>query len=398
MSRARKILILLAVSVTGAAVYFFPEARRLYNVVYLFDKKNIVSNFRDMKSMFDYRMIHRGTEVARFQRRERTLPETFPYEGRRINVNDFLESAWTTGLIIIKKDTILHESYYRGNTDSSLCISWSVGKSFVSALVGLAVADGKIKSIRDPVTKYVPVLASSGYNGIPIKDLLNMSSGIRFNEDYGDFHSDINRMGRTLALRTSMQDFILTLKNERPPGKFRHYVSMDTQVLGMLVRNATGMTLSDNLEKNIWQKAGMESDAYWLIDSTGMELAFGTLNVTLRDFARFGVIYRDGGRILGRQIIPAAWVKASVNPDAPHLKPGKNPGSDTVFGYGYQWWIPPLPDGDFMAIGVYNQFIYINQRRGIVIAKTSAHPEYTTAMDSSELMSAALFQYLARTL
>jgi len=166
----------------------------------------------------------------------------------------------------------------------------------------------------------------------------------------------------------------------------------------MLVHKTTGKTLSEYLEENIWKKAGMESDAYWLIDSTGMEIAFGTLNVTLRDFARFGMIYRDQGKMMNQQIVPAQWVKASVTPDAPYLMPGKNSASNSIFGYGYQWWIPAKPEGDFLAIGAYNQFIYVNPRRGIIIAKTSAYPDYTKNQVESELMSTAMFQSLAREL
>jgi CubicO group peptidase (beta-lactamase class C family) len=396
MRRSHKILAALSLLLLGGIAVAYPRLHRVYSVIHLFDRKHIAENFRDMKATFDYRVVHKGDAVSRFQRSERPLPDSFTFEGKQVNVHDFLERTGTTGLIIIKDDTILHESYYRGNTASTQCISWSVGKSFVSALVGLAVSEGRIKSIHDPVTDYVPVLKSCGYDGVSIKDLMNMSSGIRFNEDYADFHSDINRMGRTIAFGTSMEKFILTLKRERPAGQFRHYVSMDTQVLGMLVRNVTGMSLSDYLEQEIWKKAGMEADAYWLLDSTGMELAFGTLNVTLRDFARFGVLYRDRGRMMNQQIIPEQWVEDSVTPDAPHLMPGKKLNSNSVFGYGYQWWIPPVPDGDFMAMGIYNQFIYVNPRRGIVIAKTSAHPDFNRNED--ELASAAMFQTLARAL
>lgn len=392
----KKILILVCIVLAGAGALAVPRAIRLYHVIHLFDTPVIADNFRDMKSMFEYREVHRAGPVLEFIRDEQPLPESFVFEGKSHNVRELIERTGTTGLVVIKGNRILHESYYLGNTASSKAISWSVGKSFVSALVGHAVQEGRIASIQDPVTRYLPELKECGYNGVPIKDLLNMSSGIRFNEDYGDFNSDINRMGRTLALRTSMKDFILTLKSERPPGQFRHYVSMDAQVLGMLVAKVTGKSLSQYLEEKIWQQAGMESDAYWLVDSTGMELAFGTLNVTLRDFARFGVIYRNGGKSMGRQIVPAAWVTASVTPDAPHLKPGKNPLASTLFGYGYQWWIPPEPEGDFLAIGVYNQFIYVNPKRDIVIAKTSAHPSYTKDMDFSEYQTTAMFQAIAR--
>ena len=397
--RKRNVLILaVSAALLGGIVFFAPEARRLYNVIHLFDKEHITENFRDMKSMFEYHEVHRDGPVRNFARRPAALPSHFVVNGQKIDMADFLEKTWTTGFIVIKGEDIVHESYYRGNDENSKCISWSVGKSIVSALLGIAFHEGLIKDIHDPITNYLPVLKDSGYDGVPIKDIMNMSSGIHFDEDYGAFNSDINRMGRTLALRTSMQDFILSLKRERPSGKVWHYVSMDTQVLGMLLRKTTGRTLSEYLQEKIWTKAGMESNAYWLTDSTGMELAFGTLNVTLRDFARFGALYRDGGRAMGQQIVPAGWVKASVVPDAPHLMPGKHGDSTMLFGYGYQWWIPEHSEGDFLAIGVYNQFIYVNPGRNIVIVKTSAYPDYNKDGDYKEYETTEMFQTIARSL
>lgn len=396
--KGKHILFGFALLLAALAIYSTPKLIRLYNVVVLFEEGNIVHNFRNMKDLFHYNTIHAGKSVHSFDREIESLPESFTYDNKLINTKDFLTKSWTTGLIVIQHNTILHESYYLGNTESSHNISWSVGKSFVSALVGIAVDEGLIKSIHDPVTLYVPALKGSAYDGIPIKHILNMSTGVRFNEDYGDFDSDINRMGRTLALDTSMEDFILSLERERPSGEFRHYVSMDTQVLGMLLKSATGETLSHYLEEKMWKPAGMEHDAYWLLDGTGMELAFGTLNVTLRDFARFGCIYRDGGKVDGKQIVPANWVKASVTPDEPHLMPGQNANSDSLFGYGYQWWIPPGNESDFMAIGIYNQFIYVNPKRNLVIAKTSAYASYTDDQDSSEHRTTALFREIAKTM
>ena len=160
-----------------------------------------------------------------------------------------------------------------------------------------------------------------------------------------------------------MDDFVISLKSEREPGTYNHYVSMDTQVLGMVLRETTGQTLSSYLEEKIWKKTGMESDAYWLVDSTGMEMAFGGLNVVLRDYARFGQLFLNNGVYDGQQIIPKQWVQDSVTPDAPHLMPGENPLSSWIMGYGYQWWIPETSvkkiKTDYMAIGVYNQYIYI---------------------------------------
>ena len=330
-----------------------------------------------------------------FERNLRDLPSTYVYKGQPKRISDFLAQTWTTGMVVLQDGAIVHENYYRGNTASSKVISWSVAKSFISALVGIAVDEGRIRDIHQPVTDYVPNLRGTGYDRVSIKDALQMSSGIRFNEDYASFGSDINRLGRAIALGDSLDEFVASLRRERMPGTFHHYVSMDTQVLGMVLRAATGETLASYLESRIWQKIGMESDAYWLIDRNGMELAFGGLNAVLRDYARVGQLYLNEGRWAGEQVVPWKWVRASVTPDAPHLQPG-NPNSSWVLGYGYQWWIPQQPDGDYLAIGVYNQFIYVYPEKGIVIAKSSAYPAYNADGQDKELETIAVFRAIAR--
>jgi CubicO group peptidase (beta-lactamase class C family) len=386
---------LVVVSLVLAVVYR-AEFARVYHVIRLFDAEIIVSNFRSMDTMFGTAPVRRGPVAHQFERSIRNLPLTYVYKGQTKKVSDFMEQTWTTGMVVLQDGAVVSENYYRGNTASSKVISWSVAKSFISALVGIAVEEGHIKDINQPVTDYVPALRGSGYNGVSIKNVLQMSSGIRFNEDYGDFCSDINRLGRALAFNTSLDDFVASLlRRKRTPGTFHDYVSMDTQVLGMVLRAATGETLASYLESRVWQKLGMESDAYWLIDRKRMELAFGGLNAVLRDYARFGHLYLSEGKWQGKQVVPVSWVRASVTPDAPHLQPG-NPNSSWVLGYGYQWWIPQQPDGDFLAIGVYNQFIYVDPKRKIVIAKSSAYPAYNEDGQEKELETIAVFRAIAK--
>jgi CubicO group peptidase (beta-lactamase class C family) len=308
-----------------------------------------------------------------------------------------MKDTWTTGLIVIKDDKICFEEYYRGNTADTLHISWSVGKSFVSALVGIALDEGNIKSIDQSVSEIVPRLKGTGYDGVPLKDVLQMSSGVLFDEDYADFYSDINRMGRTIALGSSINEFAASLTSERKSGEFHHYVSMDTQVLGMVLQQTTGVSPAAYLEEKIWKKIGMQSDAKWLVDDYGMELVFGTLNVTLRDFARFGRLFLEKGRWNGVQVVPAQWVADSVTPDAPHLQPGENPHSNTRMGYGYQWWIPETRQGgDFLALGVHGQSIYVNPEKRVVIVKNSADPFYKSEQEINYAVTAGLQNIAAK--
>ena len=396
--RLVKVLFIAVCLLCIAGGYYHKELLRVYNVVTLFNRDVIVDNFRSMGTMFNTSPVRRGESVHSFERELYDLPVQYTYKGETKDLPKFLEDTATTGLVVLKDGRIVFEDYYLGNTASSKTISWSVAKSFVSALIGIAINERQIESIEKTVTDYVPALKGSGYNGVRIKDVLQMSSGVRFNEDYGDFFSDINRMGRAIAFNTSLDRFVASLEREREPGTYNHYVSMDTQVLAMILREATKQTLSSYLEEKIWQKIGMESDAYWLTDNKGMELAFGGLNAVLRDYARFGQLYLQEGNWGGEQVVPAQWVRSSITPDAPHLQPGQNPNSDWVLGYGYQWWIPQKPEGDFLAIGLYNQFIYVHPKYGIVIAKSSAYPDYKKDGDEKELETIEIFRTIAKNL
>ena len=364
------------VLMAALALVYRTELAQLWKVSRLFDADIIVHNFQHMDELFPSRTVQRGDEVFEFGRGAYTLPASFRYDGRSYDSEAFLEDTDTTGLLIVKDDTILLERYQRGHSAAGRHIAWSVSKSVVSALFGIAVAEGHVRDIMQPVTDYVPELAGSGYDGVPIKHVLQMSSGVRFDEDYGDPFSDINRMGRVLAMGTTLLEFATTLTREREPGTLQHYVSIDTQVLGTILVRATGQNLASYTSEKLWQPLGMESDAYWMVDGAGMEMAFGGLNASLRDYARFGRLYLHRGNWNGRQIVPEAWVDASVTPDAPHLMPGPKPNTDNEMGYGYQWWIPARPNGDFMALGVYSQTIYVDPRNRLVIVKNSANRDF----------------------
>ena len=381
----------------GIGQFYKKDLVRLRFVLTLFDPPAIVENFRSMTRFFDTRKVQRSGPRYRIPYESKKLPDAYPYKGGQHNLTAWIERTGTTGIIIIHDGKIAFERYYRGNNARTRWISWSVCKSMISALVGFAIQEGLIDSVADPVTAYVPFLKASGYNGVRIKDVLQMSSGIAFNEDYADFHSDINRMGRTFALGTAMDDFVLSLANQRPPGSFHHYVSMDTQVLGMVLREATGESLSRYMEKCLWSRLGTEADAFWIIDGNGMELAFGGFNAILRDYARFGLLFLNKGKnFRDQQILPVQWIKDSVTPDQPHLMPGTgNPASSTPLGYGYQWWLPRTPDGDYCAIGIYGQFIYVHPKYRVVIAKTSAYADYNRSGDEMEFESLAVFRSIA---
>ncbi|MCC5969005.1 MAG: serine hydrolase [Pararhodobacter sp.] len=358
----------------------------------LFAESQRVENFRAMDRVFPFRVVPRSGPVWAFDHDLRALPASYAFNGTDHDLADFLDRSVTTGLLVVHRGTIVHEAYHLGADEASPFTSWSMAKSVLSALIGIALDEGHIDSLRDPIGMYVPALAGSGYGEVPIEDALTMSSGVAFDEDYANQFSDINMLFiRAMAMGTPIEDILAGLQSARAPGAFNDYVSSDSMALGLVLEAATGMPVSDYLASRLWGPMGAEADAYWSTDRTGREFALCCLNATLRDYARFGRLYLEGGARDGRQIIPADWVTASVNPTAPHLQPGENPASSWTFGYGYQWWIPEDPQGDFTAIGVWGQYIYIDTVREVIIVKTSADPDF----DDNDHETIAAFRAIA---
>ncbi len=378
------------------ALYFGPTLIQLYQVVHLYDEDRIVENFLNMDGVFPTREVRPAERPLALRHSSIALPKTFQYEGEEIDLETYLADNKSTGMLVLKDDAIVYEQYWLGHREDGRHISWSVAKSFISALVGIAVSEGKIASIELSITDYLPRLEGTGYDGVAIRDILEMSSGVGFNEDYADYDSDINRFGRAIGFGRPMSRFVQSLERARQPGTFHHYVSLDTQVLGMLLVRATGMNLARYLETKLWRPVGMEQPAYWLLDSTGMEVALGGLNASLRDYARFGLLYLNEGRVRGEQIVPSEWVRASTTPRAPHLVAGRdNPASSSTWGYGYQWWIPEPDQADYTAAGIYNQYIYVNPRNRVVIAKNSANRRYLEERQATKDEHIAMFRAIA---
>jgi len=378
------------------SIFILPKALRIHKVKTLYNKDKIVYNFVNMDKIFPSRNIKASENPKPVKRNIQTLPETFSFEGETKNLQEYLDYFWSDGMIVIHKDEIVYENYWLDNNESKKHISWSVAKSFVSALVGIAFEEGLIDSIDDPITKYLHDFKNTGYDNVSIKDILQMSTGVLFNEDYADYDSDINRFGRAIATGKSMRDFSRTLTREKEPGTYMHYVSINTQVLGFLLQEVTNKSISEYLYEKIWNPLGMEDSAYFILDDVEDEFALGGLNATLRDYAKFGLLYLQKGRWNNLQILSEQWIEDSHKTDAEHLVPGVRETSSNPWGYGYQWWVPGFPDTDYTASGVYNQYIYIDPECEIVIAKTSSNYKYTSELQWSKDMHIAMFRSIAQ--
>lgn len=335
-------------------------------------KGDLFDNFRNFRRYGKTSVIEKGKAIA-IPSAERQLIFSADLMGEPTELDAFLEKSNTSAFLVLKDGVMIYERYFHGDSVESRHMSFSVAKSFVSALVGAALADGYIKSIDEPIQKYLPELDSTTFDGVTIKHVLQMSSGIRFNEDYTDPNSDINKMVGAVQ-KMSYLDYINTLEREHPPGTYNHYASVNPQLLGILLIRVTGESLTEYTAEKLWKPLGMEETGYWRIDDQGFELAMGGLAATARDYARLGLLFLNKGKVGGRQVLAESWVKDSVVPNEPHLMPGENPDSSSNFGYQYQWWMPPKYDGDFLARGIWGQNIYVHPGNGVVVVKMAADP------------------------
>jgi CubicO group peptidase (beta-lactamase class C family) len=341
------------------------------------EMKNIEYTFINMNESLPTKIVGKATHPFIFPRKKNiVLPEYFIADDITFATSKFIDSSYTQGFLFIKNDTIQYENYWKGQKETVKHISWSMSKSYVSALFGIAIEEGYIKDIHQTVEEYLPELKGSGYDGVKIKDVLQMASGVKFDETYNDPNSDINRYWDSFILGKSQDKFASTLINRSPPGKYMQYVSMNTHVLAMIIVKATGQSLTDYLQEKIWKPTGNEFDAYWLTDGEGMEMALGGLNACLRDYAKIGRLYLNKGKWNGTQVVPENWVENSTSSTEEYLDPNSKNSASGGIGYGYQWWIPEGNEGEYMAIGVFNQYIYVNPTTSTIIVKNSANQNY----------------------
>lgn len=305
------------------------------------------------------------------------------HNGKQISWEQFQVQTRTHALLVLHQGRLVYENYRNGNQPDTVFASFSVAKSILSALVGIAIAEGKIGSRADPIGRYLTNLAPH-YASIRIDDLLNMRSGIDVPERYDSPFAKIAYMyGTTDLNRFTANLQALPLKH---PARY-HYRSVDYLLLGQVLRHATGSTLTTYLEQKLWQPMGAEYDAGWSVDSwqNQIEKGFCCINARARDFLKFGALFLHQGQVKGRRILPANW-------SAPHL-----PGSpeNRHFAYSDGWWLPlntPESD-DYVAIGVYGQYVYVSPKYQTVVVKLSDH-----GAEQDEALTVAAFQTMAREL
>ncbi|HXA67626.1 MAG TPA: serine hydrolase [Bryobacteraceae bacterium] len=308
-----------------------------------------------------------------FRLLETTAPFSLTYtvNDKTYSLDDYLLQGDVLGLLVMKDNQIVYEKYLHDAMPEDRFLSMSISKSVVSVLIGVALEEGKLHSVDDPVTQYLPYLKDSAYKDATLKNLLQMASGIEFNEDYLDPKADIHRVIFDLIRGGEpFKETAVALKQERKPGTAFHYQSINTQMLGLILEKVTGTPLNKYAEEKLWKKIGAESDAFFYESKNQPEIcAFGCFNATLRDYARFGLMAMNYGKLGDTRVVNDAWMRESTT--APAFNPG----------YGYQWWLTAnSPDHVFRAIGIYGQTIYINPAKHVVIAQFRALPKPSGAL------------------
>lgn len=327
-----------------------------------------VNTFRNIDRLFPTRRVARGDAVRQLPRKEVDLGDfSYTVGDQTYDIYDVLSLNRVSGLVIVQDGTLVFEKYLLGNQPDTRWMSMSVVKSITATLIGAAIHDGYIDSIDDPIVRYLPRFEGSAYDGVTVRHLLQMTSGVEWNETYTDPQSDRRRMldaqieqqpGAILALMAA-------LPRTAEPGMRWNYSTGETHVAGALVRAATGKPVAEYLSEKIWSRAGMEADANWWLEAPGgLEVGGSGLSATLRDYARFGLFLLEDGVIDGERVLPEGWVS-----EASSVK--------TVAGekveYGFMLW--PLHDRSYAAIGIFGQFVFVDPDKDLVVAMWSAQPK-----------------------
>ncbi|MDE4915244.1 serine hydrolase [Methylobacterium sp. 092160098-2] len=337
------------------------------------------NTFRNIDRLFSTRTVNRGGPVARLETSTKPLTDVkFQSNGKAVDLFDYLSLNRVAGLLVLKDGKIAYEDYELGNNEATRWMSMSVAKSISSTLVGVAIKDGFIKSIDDPVTRYLPELAGGAYDGVTVRNLLQMASGAKWDETYTDPKSDRRRM---LELQLegkpgTIVAMMAKLPRAHEPGTAWNYSTGETHLVGALVRAAVGKPVSVYLSEKIWSRLGMEQDATWWVESpNGLEVGGSGFSATLRDYARFGQFVLNKGVIDGESVVPEGWYEQAGSP--------KELSGKTV-NYGYMWWPLGAPagtpnEGAFTARGIFGQYVYVNPKEHVVIAMWGARSKPTGA-------------------
>lgn len=326
--------------------------------------------FRSMDTLFTTRSVPRAGDVWQLPRADRPLDFSYTFQGKQYRAQDFLERSYTNALLLMKDGRIVAEIYRNNSTERTHFMGWSMTKSITSMLIGCALGEGRIRSLDDPIETYLPELKQGGYRGVTIRQILQMRSGVDYEERYDFDHpgtaatNHINALVKNVA---RFADAARTIRRANPPGAVFQYKTLDTAVLGWLIERVSGMSVAAYTAQKLWEPLGMDADGFYIMDGApgvGREFSGAGFNATLRDWARIGLTMMNGGTGNGHRILSPQWVAQASAPAAPE---------DARGGYGFQWWTMPGSDA-YSAIGLQGQYVFVDPKTRTVVVKLSYFP------------------------
>lgn len=344
--------------------------------------------FRSMDQLFTTRAVPHSGSAWKLPRADHAMDFSYRFDGKTHGASDFLERTYTNALLIMKDGRIVTEIYRNGSDERTRFMGWSMTKSITSTLVGAALADGLIRSLDDPITRYLPELKGGGYDGVSIRQILQMRSGVDYEERYDFANPGIAARNHIAALVKNAARFAdpaRTIARAHPPGAVFAYKTIDTAVLGWLIERVSEGSVAAYTARKLWEPIGAEADGFYIMDGppgVGREFSGAGFNATLRDWARFGQMILDGGVADGRRVVSGDWVKQASAPAGPE--------DAALGGYGFQWWTTANSDA-FSALGLQGQYVHVDPATRTVIVKLSYFPptDMTAADETTAFLAAA---------
>lgn len=353
-----------AVSPASAQVALGPDASSILT----WTPQHQSDGYRSIESRFKVHTIKRGPKVHPLPMAPKQIAPTFDYAGKTWTVDDYMAAYKVSGILVLKNGQIVLERYAMGRKPQDRWTSFSVAKSVTSTLVGAAIKDGKIAGLSAPITDYVPELKGSAYDGVTVRQLLMMSSGVKWNEDYVDPNSDVAQSTQ-LKVEPGVNPlvrYMSRLPRAHEPGTTFNYNTGETDLVGIMVSNAVGKSLADYASEKLWKPYGMGRDAIWMVDPGNRERGGCCISMTLRDYGRVGQFILDGGMARGKPVLPDGWVAAATSTQITNGIPT---------GYGYFWWMRPY--GSYQAVGIFGQSIDTFREDRIIVVTNAAWPSAT---------------------
>ncbi|HXC57079.1 MAG TPA: serine hydrolase [Rhizomicrobium sp.] len=366
----RRAMIVGAVLCAVAAAWAADAPKDLSSILFWTPQQQ-EAGYRAIENHFPTRLVKHGAGVYPLASATQAFDVAYDYQGASWNTDKFLSANRVSGLLVITDGRIVLERYALGRRESDRWISFSVSKSVTSMLIGAAIRDGAIRSLDAAVTDYVPGLKGSAYEGVTLRQLLTMTSGVKWNENYADPKSDVALFAQGAPGpdgESPIVAYMAKLPREAPPGSKFVYKTGESDLLGIVLEHATHKHLADYLSQKIWSKFGMESDAVWMDDSGGHEIGGCCIAMTLRDYGRFGLFVMNGGMAGGEQVVPPDYLSAATSKQVDI--------GDPTAGYGYQWWT--VQGGIYQALGIFGQSITVVPSEHLVIVINSAWPTAET--------------------